>query len=61
MNDVARTNRRSLVAGGLALAALPRARAFAESPYPNRPIRLIAPYPCPYRKLNSVGEQRRIG
>ena len=45
MNDVARTNRRSFVAGGLALAALPCARAFAEAPYPNRPIRLIVPYP----------------
>ena len=45
MNDVARTNRRSFVAGGLALAALPWARAFAEAPYPNRPIRLIVPYP----------------
>jgi tripartite-type tricarboxylate transporter receptor subunit TctC len=45
MNDVMKTSRRSLVVGGLALATLPWAGGFAQSPYPNRPIRMIVPYP----------------
>jgi tripartite-type tricarboxylate transporter receptor subunit TctC len=36
-------NRRDLLLAALAIAAVP---AMAEAPYPNRPIRLIVPYPA---------------
>ena len=45
MQRITRTDRRSFVAGGLAFGALSWTRAFAQSSYPSRPVRLIVPYP----------------
>ena len=38
-------HRRSLIAGALALCASPATSVLAQAAYPNRPIRLIVPYP----------------
>jgi tripartite-type tricarboxylate transporter receptor subunit TctC len=40
-----RMHRRSLIAGALALGASPATSVLAQAAYPNRPIRLIVPYP----------------
>ena len=45
MERIARMDRRSFIAGGLALGALPWTPVLAQSSYPSRPIRLIVPYP----------------
>jgi tripartite-type tricarboxylate transporter receptor subunit TctC len=39
------TNRRSFITGSLMLGIFSSPRALAESSFPNRPIRLIVPYP----------------
>ena len=43
--DTMQTNRRSFIAGALALSASSATSVFGQSGYPNRPVRLIVPYP----------------
>jgi tripartite-type tricarboxylate transporter receptor subunit TctC len=44
-DHIMQMHRRSFVAGALTLGALPLTAALAQSAYPNRPIRLVVPYP----------------